>query len=366
MAKLFEVAGYKDYKTMPIMEFVKPKKKILVTSYENGKIVKKLVTDLIYKGEAKTGYKVISKKGIFLGTDNHLLFESNENKFYELKDAYLKESFIGLNNDGEKEEVTIEKIEESFSILDLSVDETHTYYTAGLLSHNSFGPQAKALTEGLRKLNIICSNYETTMFVVSQERAQMSTMSHAIVTTGGTAMPFYASFRARVIKKDPIKGINDDTIGQEITVRGYKSKIGIPYRMCDMKLYFKGGFKSEEEYLQFIIDLDIVHSAGAWIDSERWGLKVNGRAKLAEWLKEHPKEFEEMKQAVNEALLGNTTLDANNVDPEKELAEELAKAEGKQLIDEINGDEIENGVDDSIGLPPPDMSELEEDESEAS
>lgn len=181
MAKLFEVAGYKDYKSMPEMEFVKPKKKILITSYENGKKVKKLVTDLIYKGEANSGFKVSSKKGEFLGTDQHLLFEANDNKFYSLQDASEKENFIGLNDTGEKEKVTIEKVEEPFSILDLSVEDTHTYYTAGLLSHNSFGPGAKAMTEGLRKLNIYCANYETCLFVVSQERAQMCISENSIV-----------------------------------------------------------------------------------------------------------------------------------------------------------------------------------------
>jgi recombination protein RecA len=45
----------------------------------------------------------------------------------------------------------------------------------------NFGSGAKAMTEGLRKMNIYCANYDTTMFVVSQERAQMCISENSTV-----------------------------------------------------------------------------------------------------------------------------------------------------------------------------------------
>lgn len=45
----------------------------------------------------------------------------------------------------------------------------------------TFGGKAKMLGEFLTKFNILCRNYDTTMFIISQERANMA-MSHAIVT----------------------------------------------------------------------------------------------------------------------------------------------------------------------------------------
>ena len=52
----------------------------------------------------------------------------------------------------------------------------------------NFGSGAKALKEFCNRFNILCANYNTTMFVISQERAQMAQMSHAIATTGGYAL----------------------------------------------------------------------------------------------------------------------------------------------------------------------------------
>lgn len=173
VANLFKAAGYEDYKSLPVMEFVKPENKIFIASYENGKKVFKEVTGLIYKGEADSGYKVISKKGIFLGTKDHAIFNADTNKFERLEDAFGKENFNGINEDGEIEPIIIEKCTDSFSILDFEVEGTHTYFSAGILSHNTFGGKAKMLGEFLTKFNILCRNYDTTMFIISQERANM-------------------------------------------------------------------------------------------------------------------------------------------------------------------------------------------------
>lgn len=182
MAALFKAAGYEDYKSLPVMEFVKPKNRLAIASYENDKKVFKEVTGLIYKGEAENGYKVVSSKGIFLGTKDHAIYNASLKKFQKLEDAFKEEKFIGINEDGKEESIIIEKCNDKFSILDLEVEGTHTYFSAGILSHNTFGGKAKILGDFLTKFNILGRNYDTTMFIISQERANMQMMSHAIVT----------------------------------------------------------------------------------------------------------------------------------------------------------------------------------------
>jgi hypothetical protein len=311
MEDLFKKAGLVP-QDLEIDEFYDiTDKNIKIKSFNHKKGIKefKKIKSLIYKGIQKV-YSVSLEDGtsLFEGSGNHRVFDTNKKDYIFLKDISQVEALL---ENGNTQKLYVKDTGIEKPIVDMEVEDNENYYSNGVLSHN-------------------------------------------------TALPFYASWRGRIIKRDAIKN-GDDTIGQEITVRNYKSKIGIPYRTCDMKLYFKGGFDSEEEYLQFIVDLDIVHSAGAWITAEQWGIKVNGRAKLADWLKEHPKEFEEMKVLVNKALSGNTGLDANNKDPELEVAELAAKEKGS-LVEEVNNEEVENGIDDSIGVPPPDMSDLDEDE----
>ena len=50
MKELFEAAGYKDYKSMEIGKFYKPKNRLAIQTLEEGKLTKKEVTGLVYKG----------------------------------------------------------------------------------------------------------------------------------------------------------------------------------------------------------------------------------------------------------------------------------------------------------------------------
>jgi recombination protein RecA len=113
-----------------------------------------------------------------------------------------------------------------------------------------------------------------------------------------------------------------DTIGQQIRVRNYKNKTSVPFRDAELNLYYKGGFRPEEEYLDFLIKFGIFKQGGAWYSNEEYGLKLNGRTKIQEWLDAHPDEFNLMKIKVDEELLHANELDANNKDPELENSEE--------------------------------------------
>lgn len=177
IASLFEIAGYKNYKEMDIDKLYPINKNIYIMASENNKPIRKRVTHLIYKGEAISGFKVISEKGIFLGTENHLIYNFEEKKYISLKEAFKYSKFIGLSKEGPIQ-IFVEEINEPFSILDISVDGEHNYFSGGILSHNSFGGGARSLSEFIRKINILCANYDTTFFLISQERVNMSPMAH--------------------------------------------------------------------------------------------------------------------------------------------------------------------------------------------
>lgn len=117
----------------------------------------------------------------------------------------------------------------------------------------NFGSGAKALKEFCNRFNILCANYNTTMFVISQERAQMQAMSHAIATTGGYALKYVASTLNRVRK---IENLTEGSkiVGIHMQVRNYKNKTGIPFRECEMDLYYKGGFDSTGEFVDFLFE----------------------------------------------------------------------------------------------------------------
>lgn len=204
----------------------------------------------------------------------------------------------------------------------------------------NFGSAAKALGEFLKKFNVLCANNETSMIVISQERANLTPMSHLPAQTGGYALPYYSSYRARITKRDVIQE-GDETIGQEIRFRCYKSKIGIPFRTGETKLYYGNGksgikgFNSNEEYIDFLIKLDIIKQGGAWFSSEEFGFKLQGREKVQLWLDEHKDEYERLKKQVDETLTKESILDANRVMGDEEINESI----DEEISDDILNDD---------------------------
>ena len=195
----------------------------------------------------------------------------------------------------------------------------------------SFGGTAKVFAEGLKFINPILSRHETSMILINQERDNMALFGADFTTTGGRAVKYYSSWRARITKIDTIK-VKGVTTGIVMQVRNTKSKIGIPFRKAELRLDFDNGFNSDFEYMTFLVDLGIVIKRGGWYYQEEWGLKCQGKDKVSDFLQENPDILAQVKNTVNALLAEETILDADNIDPEaEELEEELL--EPKDLIE---------------------------------
>jgi recombination protein RecA len=216
----------------------------------------------------------------------------------------------------------------------------------------TFGALARILAEGLRKLNILCANYNTTFFTISQERANMAMMSHLNSQTGGFASKFYPTTRNRIKKVDVIKNAYD-TIGISLKVQNYKNKGGIPFRIAMLNLYYGPnennikGFDVDSEYLDFIISLGIVKQSGAFFAVPDEEKKLQGRVKLQTWLEEHPDKYIKFKQQVDEMLVNTTILDENN----KEISEDFDPSQeeiNEDILEDMAGDNSENRESEEV------------------
>jgi hypothetical protein len=347
MIKLFAAAGYPDPEKVmkPMERYDISDKKITIKAFdtETKQEVWKPVKALFYKGmsEKESSYRVINSSvgakvhnESFLCTGDHLLYAPYISGFSPKLKGYVpvkslyeispsKAFTITSENqvkvvytEIESTRVTITKVSETFPILDIEVEDTANYISAGIVSHNSFGGGAKLFSEGLRKFNPILGKFGASMIVISQERANQSMFGADFKPTGGYAIKFYASNRSRVTRIDTIKEKGVE-VGIIIKVKNGKNKCGIPYREAQLTLYFDRGFDVNNEYIDFVVSLGIIQQAGAYFKSEEYNFSICGREKLQAWLNEHPKEYEEIKLKVNEGLCGTTHLDVNNkVDPE--------------------------------------------------
>ena len=174
MKQLFEAAGYKDYKSMEIGKFYKPKNRLAIQTLEDGKLTKKEVTGLVYKGISKNSYKVTTPSGSFLCTGEHAIFNPEKNEYEKVK-AFKGTKALSVNG---PVEIKIEKVSDEFDILDLEVEDTHSYISEGILSHNTFGAGAKAVGIVIKRMNYYVDTYKTPLLWISQERASIEMMAH--------------------------------------------------------------------------------------------------------------------------------------------------------------------------------------------
>lgn len=220
----------------------------------------------------------------------------------------------------------------------------------------NFGSGAKALKEFCNRFNILCANYNTTMFVISQERAQMAAMSHAIATTGGYALKYVASTLNRVRK---IENLTEGSkiVGIHMQVRNYKNKTGIPFRECEMDLYYKGGFDSTGEFVDFLGEfaedprlLKYVdcRSKGYYNAKSTFGWNFHGKGSFVEAINNgevKPEEWEAIKNAIQDIISheieGKEFVGDEEQIIEQNLTEELAEKLSKAEID-AEEDEAKN------------------------
>jgi len=222
----------------------------------------------------------------------------------------------------------------------------------------NFGSKAKALGNFLLRFAILCANYETTMFIISQERAQTNTMSHAIAYTGGYMLKYAASTLCRVRK---IEEIHEDNkfVGIRMNCRNYKNKTGIPGRECNMTLRFVGGFDSFDEYVDLCKEFqgdprmeELVKIGGAYYKGPAFG-SICGKEKFAEWARqpENEAEWNKIKDCIDTIMAGENVTDSkekDNTDVPAEYMEDEASAKQKAAAEVDNFEEREKMLEEAL------------------
>lgn len=300
MENLFKKANL-SYKEMKPFEFYDISDKKLYTSSYNEdtkKVEKKQILGLVYKGEFPI-YELRTKSGdvILKGSPNHKIFDAAKNDYFELKDI---ETATLLDKALNHIDAVVVKTDKTDHIVDISVEGNENYFSNGVLSHN----------------------------------------------TGGYALKYVASTLNRVRK---IENLTEGSkiVGIHMQVRNYKNKTGIPFRECEMDLYYKGGFDSTGEFVDFLYEfaedprlLKLVdcRSKGYYNSKTVFGWNFHGKDAFVAAINSgevKPAEWEQIKQTIQDIISHEIegkefTGDEDQIaeqDLTKEKAEELSKAE---------------------------------------
>ena len=325
MEDLFRRAGF-NYKYMEPYKFYDVRDKgIKVWSFnhETNKRELKLVTALVYKGMDEVYEVSASDKILFKGAAGHGLFVSNgtqRGEYQLLQDLSKSDNHITtLKNPDDPwtgtcdifNGVKVTKTTEQYPILDIQVEDNQNYFSGGVLSHN----------------------------------------------TGGNSVKYFASTRNRVTKLEVLKDGKRE-VGIQIKVRNLKNKTSVPWREAVMNLYFDGGFQTDAEYVDFLMQFDLVQQKGAYFYVPGVEKGIQGKENLIEWLDANPEQYDKWKVQVLDLLSGTLDSDVENVDPAKEDPSEKPPVRGTpEAIMELAAAAIAAGIPEEE--TPPDLTELE-------
>lgn len=153
------------------------------------------------------------------------------------------------------------------------------------------GLLARMMSQNLQRLTAILGQQkDTTVMFINQERAKIggftpSFMGETTTTTGGKALPFFASIRIKTKKWEPVKR-QDNRIGATVILECVKNKTTAPYKKTEVVIMFDEqlgvyGVNSTKELTDLIISTGVLGTRWSfttleWVKIKAWTIDVNG------------------------------------------------------------------------------------------
>ncbi len=163
----------------------------------------------------------------------------------------------------------------------------------GEMGDAHMGVQARLMSQALRKLTGAVSRSGTCIIFINQIRMKIGVMfGNPETTTGGNALKFYSSVRMEIRRTGNIKD-GENVIGSRARVKVVKNKLAPPFQEAEFDLLYGSGISRAGEVLDLGSQLGLIDKSGSHysVRGERVG---QGRERALDWLREHPREQEEL------------------------------------------------------------------------
>ena len=132
------------------------------------------------------------------------------------------------------------------------------------IEKQSMGVIPRILSKGLRKINKLVSETETTLVFTNQLKENIGQMfGDKMVAPGGRAIKYHASTRIKLNKKSDIKNAQDQVVGIKVAAKVIKNKVSIPYREANFDIVFNKGVNDYDYWLDMLAKEKVLE-AGAW------------------------------------------------------------------------------------------------------
>jgi recombination protein RecA len=186
----------------------------------------------------------------------------------------------------------------------------------------TMGSLAKIMSIGSNKIKNACAATGTVCIFLNQVYDNIGSYGGGEKTKGGNSVPFFASIRLRVARRELIADpLTKEIIGQDIAIKFIKNKVGTPYKELTTKLIFGKGFDFISELVDLCVTQDLINKGGAWYAFESY--KLQGKSRVVEVFENDPELLEKYKKLSTDKLLSKNTTTVDEV-----LKEELVDEDG--------------------------------------
>ncbi|MBF2055673.1 MAG: recombinase RecA [Cyanobacterium sp. T60_A2020_053] len=164
------------------------------------------------------------------------------------------------------------------------------------------GLQARLMSKALRKVAGNIGKSGATVIFLNQLRQKIGiSYGNPEVTTGGTALKFYASVRLDIRRIQTLKRGTEGEYGIRAKVKVAKNKVAPPFRIAEFDIIFGHGISRIGCLLDMAEKTDVVTRKGAWYSYEGDNI-AQGRDNAVKYLEENLELAGVVEQKVKEKL----------------------------------------------------------------
>jgi len=129
--------------------------------------------------------------------------------------------------------------------------------------------QARLMSKALRKITPIANQTNTLLIFINQLRLKIGSYGNPETTTGGEALPFYATGRIAIRGPEAksrriIDASSGEVVGHKTEVEIVKNKLAAPFKKANINLIYGKGYDYHWETLDLATSLGVVDKAGSW------------------------------------------------------------------------------------------------------
>lgn len=194
----------------------------------------------------------------------------------------------------------------------------------GEMGDNQVGLQARLMSKALRKIAGNIGKSGCSVIFLNQLRQKIGvTYGSPEVTTGGTALKFYASVRLDIRRIQTLKKGSEGEYGIRAKVKVAKNKVAAPFRIAEFDIIFGKGISRLGCLLDLAEQTGAVVRKGAWYSYNGENI-AQGRDNAVKYLEENPELAAKIEQQVREKLdigavaFANSGTNIESVDADSE------------------------------------------------